>query len=80
MAGSNSLSEDEIAFIDGKLKERFYFKRERQFEEADAIRDHLQEKYGIQVDDRVKEWYVDSLLSGVDIAEVVEEEEEAVVA
>ena len=76
MAGSNSLSEDEVAFIDGKLKERFYFKRERQFEEADAIRDHLQERFGIQVDDRVKEWYVDSLLAGVGVSEDVEEEEE----
>ena len=75
MAGSNSLSEDEIAFIDGKLKERFYFKRERQFEEADAIRDHLQERFGIQVDDRVKEWYVDSLLSGVDVDEEEVEED-----
>jgi len=76
MAGSNSLSEDEVAFIDGKLKERFYFKRERQFEEADAIRDHLQERFGIQVDDRVKEWYVDSLFAGVGVSEDVEEEEE----
>eukprot|EP00577_Skeletonema_sp_RCC1716_P015668 CAMPEP_0113413006 /NCGR_PEP_ID=MMETSP0013_2-20120614/23162_1 /TAXON_ID=2843 ORGANISM="Skeletonema costatum, Strain 1716" /NCGR_SAMPLE_ID=MMETSP0013_2 /ASSEMBLY_ACC=CAM_ASM_000158 /LENGTH=525 /DNA_ID=CAMNT_0000299585 /DNA_START=55 /DNA_END=1632 /DNA_ORIENTATION=- /assembly_acc=CAM_ASM_000158 len=74
MAGTNSLTEDEVAFIDGKLKERFYFKRERQFEEADEIRDHLQERFGIQVDDRVKEWYVDSLLSGVGVAEVEDDD------
>ena len=76
MAGSNSLSEDEVAFIDGKLKERFYFKREREFEDADAIRDHLQERFGIQVDDRVKEWYVDSLLSGVGVVAAEAKEED----
>ncbi len=74
MAGSNSLSEEEIAFIDGKLKDRFYLKRERQFEDADAIRDDLQARFGIQVDDRVKEWYVDSTLSGVSVAGVEEED------
>ena len=78
MAGSNSLSGEEVAFINGKLKDRFYLKRERQFEDADAIRDDLQARFGIQVDDRVKEWYVDSASSGVGIAEVEEEEDVAI--
>ena len=59
--------------IDGKLKERFYLKRERQYEDADAIRDDLKERYGIQIDDRVKEWYVDSL-AAVAVEEVEEED------
>jgi cysteinyl-tRNA synthetase len=61
MTGSNSLSEEEVEFIGRKLKERFRLKLERQYEDADAIRDRLKEKFGIQIDDRVKEWCVDSL-------------------
>jgi cysteinyl-tRNA synthetase len=71
MTGTNTLSEEEVSLIDGKLKERFYLKRERQYEDADAIRDDLKERYGIQIDDRVKEWYVDSLS-----AVAVEEEDD----
>ena len=37
----------------------------------------IAERFGIQVADRVKEWYVDPLLAGVDVvSEEVEEEEE----
>jgi len=42
------------------LKERFNLKRERSYEEADAIRDELKERFNVKVDDRTKEWFVDN--------------------
>lgn len=60
MAGSNSLSQEDIEFIDSRLKERHSFKRERYYDEADAIREELREKYAVNIDDRTKEWSVES--------------------
>jgi len=60
MAGDNDLSEADIEVIDFKLKERFSLKRERLYEDADEIRDDLHEKYGVRIDDRTKEWFVES--------------------
>ena len=58
MAGENSLSEEDVAFIDSKLKERFACKRVNEYEAADAIRDELGLKFGVSIDDRTKEWAV----------------------
>lgn len=62
MSGVNGLSAEEVQFIDVKLKERFDFKRERNYEDADGIRDVLREKFQVQIDDRTKEWFVDAEL------------------
>ena len=59
MAGDNSLSNDDVTYIDSKLKERFGLKRERLYDDADAIRDELRGKFGVNIDDRTKEWFVD---------------------
>jgi hypothetical protein len=32
----------------------------RSYEDADAIRDDLNTRFGIQIDDRTKEWFVES--------------------
>jgi len=61
MVGQNSLSAEDIELIDSKLKERFSFKRERYYDDADAIRDELKEKFGVNIDDRTKEWTVESV-------------------
>ena len=53
-------SADEAKFIDIKLKERFNLKRERNYEDADAIRDELKERFQVSIDDRTKEWFVDN--------------------
>ena len=76
MAGTNSLSEEEIEFIDNKLRERFAFKRVNQYDDADAIRDGLREKFGVQVDDRTKEWFIDAQLGAAfgEEEEVTEED------
>ena len=60
MAGDNSLSNDDVTYIDSKLKERFGLKRERLYDDADTIRDELRGKFGVNIDDRTKEWFVDS--------------------
>ena len=40
------------------MKERFDLKRARLYGEADAIRDELMDRFGVQIDDRTKEWFV----------------------
>ena len=48
MAGENSLSEEDVAFIDSKLKERFACcKHVHEYDAADAIRDELGLKLGL---------------------------------
>ena len=55
---AETLSEGEARYIDGRLKERFDLKRARLYGEADAIRDELMDRFGVQIDDRTKEWFV----------------------
>lgn len=61
-AGDTSahISDEDVVYIDNKLKERFGLKREKQYEDADAIRDKLKERFNVKIDDRTKEWFVDS--------------------
>jgi cysteinyl-tRNA synthetase len=54
------LSNEVVQYVDSKLKERFDLKRMRSYEDADAIRDDLNTRFGIQIDDRTKEWFVES--------------------
>jgi len=49
----------EVQFITAKLKERHSLKRERLYEEADAIRDDLRDRFSVRIDDRTKEWFVE---------------------
>mmetsp|Transcript_44952 Transcript_44952/g.66140 ORF Transcript_44952/g.66140 Transcript_44952/m.66140 type:complete len:685 (-) Transcript_44952:38-2092(-) len=56
--GAKQLNEDQIALVQSKLLERMAFKKERDYESADAIRDELRDNYSIQIDDRTKEWRV----------------------
>jgi cysteinyl-tRNA synthetase len=59
-SGSNAkeLTDDDIETVQSKLVERAYFKREQNYEAADAIRDDLQDNFCITIDDRTKEWSV----------------------
>ena len=52
------LSEEDARYVDGRLRERFDLKRARSYGEADAIRDELMDRFGVQIDDRTKEWFV----------------------
>jgi hypothetical protein len=59
--GSHNLSAEDISYIESKLKERFGFKLDRYYDEADSIRNELQERFGVVVDDRTKEWRVEDM-------------------
>lgn len=54
--GQRELSSEEIAIISAKLAERYQCKIQRDYEEADSIRDRLAEEFGVVIDDRNKEW------------------------
>jgi len=56
--GGGNLSESDVGLIQEMLKNRFELKSNRNFEKADQIRDHLYEKYNINVDDKSQEWRV----------------------
>ena len=56
--GVTNLSEEVVQYVDGKLRERFDLKGARSYEDADAIRNELMDEFGIQIDDRTKEWFV----------------------
>ena len=61
--------------IDAKLKQRFQWKKEGEYESADIIRDDLREKLGVNIDDRTKEWYVEGRFAASPAAAPVEEDE-----
>lgn len=56
---AHSLSEKEVHHIESRLKERFVLKRDHMYEDADAIRDDLRSRFGVAIDDRTKEWFVE---------------------
>lgn len=60
-SSTGNLAEDTIAEINQKLAERFQCKRDRDYDTADAIRDELRQTHGVVVDDRTKEWYVETI-------------------
>lgn len=53
------LSEDDVKYIESSLKERFALKRDRMYDDADAIREDLRGRFGVAIDDRTKEWFVE---------------------
>lgn len=64
--GVGELSEENVAFVDEELKRRSAFKKNRDYASADEIRDALHDRFGIQIDDRTKEWRVAELVPGED--------------
>lgn len=58
--GGGNLSEEAVAEIQDLLMERYQYKKNRDFEQADAIRDDLQNRYDVRIDDRSSEWRVDT--------------------
>ena len=57
--GPSNLSADDTKFVEAKVSERFYCKRDRDYDSADEIRDELRAKFGVILDDRTKEWKLD---------------------
>ena len=54
--GTAKVSQYDIDIITAKIAERHVHKVNRDYESADSIRDELNEKFGVQLDDRTKEW------------------------
>lgn len=54
--GNHNLTPEQINEISAKLAERFACKLSRDYDRADDIRDELAEVYGVEIDDRTKEW------------------------
>lgn len=60
-ASTGNLSEETIELVAKKLSERFQCKRDRDYDSADAIREDLRAIYGVVIDDRTKEWMVETI-------------------
>lgn len=58
--GGGTLTEEEVDTINNLIMERHHAKRDRDYDTADDIRDHLRNTYNIQLDDKSSEWHVDS--------------------
>jgi len=56
--GGGGLTEEDVAAISDLVEKRSLAKRNRDFEVADDIRDELQQKYSVKIDDRSREWRV----------------------
>lgn len=58
--GGGNLSEEAVAEIQDLLTERYHHKRDRNFDEADAIRDDLEARFDVRIDDRSSEWRIET--------------------
>jgi len=56
--GTSNLSKEDTTFVEAQIVERFACKRNRDYDTADEIRDQLRTKFGVNIDDRTKEWTV----------------------
>jgi SAP domain len=54
-----SLDDEAIEYINGRLEERLALKKEKYYDAADEIRDELHEQFGVTIDDRMQEWCVE---------------------
>lgn len=58
--GGGDLSDDDVATIKSMVKQRVRAKKDRNFDVADEIKDLLRDTYQVIIDDRSREWRVDS--------------------
>ena len=56
---SDKLNEEDIDYIQKRIKERSEHKKNRDYSAADDIRDELRSKYSVSIDDRAQEWVVE---------------------
>eukprot|EP00979_Chaetoceros_neogracilis_P001123 scaffold197_cov268-Chaetoceros_neogracile.AAC.38 len=57
-SGARTLTVEELSTVESKILKRARLKKDRCYEEADAIRDMLLQNYSIVLDDRAKEWKI----------------------
>lgn len=58
LKSKTGLDDDMIDYIQSRLKERAEFKKNKDYEAADSIRDELRDEYSVSIDDRTREWSV----------------------
>lgn len=58
--GGGDLSDVELELVVKLIGERDVYKQKRQYEQADEIRTELADVYGVKVDDRNREWHVET--------------------
>lgn len=58
--GGGNLSDEVVTEIQDLLIERYQYKKNRDFEMADSIRDDLMNRFEVRIDDRSSEWRVDT--------------------
>ena len=56
--GAKELTTEEVSIIEKKIVKRATLKKNKSYEEADAIRDELESTYSVLIDDKTKEWKV----------------------
>merc|ERR1740139_176463 len=56
ITGGRTLSEAEVQYVQEQLVQRTAFKKERDYDAADAIRDALEQQHSIAINDRALEW------------------------
>ena len=56
--GSSVIPEEARDLIESKINDRAVAKLNKEYDAADAIRDELADAYGVQIDDRVREWTI----------------------
>ena len=58
--GGGNLSDEVVQEIQDALMERYHHKKDRNFDEADAIRSDLEDRFDVRVDDRSGEWRIET--------------------
>ncbi len=58
--GGGNLTQEQVDSISAMLTKRFQAKKDRHFRTADEIRDHLRTTYNVAIDDKNREWHVDT--------------------
>ena len=56
---ADALDDETIAYIQEKLQERLEMKNDKLYDAADEIRDELNQRLGITIDDRTQEWNIE---------------------
>ena len=56
--GGGSITEEDEAQITKLLQERYACQRDKQFGQADRIRDRLRDEFQVRIDDKNKEWHI----------------------
>lgn len=56
--GARELTEEEVEIVKSQIVKRAALKKSKSYQEADAIRDELQDVYSVLVDDKTMEWKV----------------------